>query len=84
MTSQTTLRDWRPDLPKVIPALPPGETRKKESWITREGATQEEFANVRKAAERAVSTVAKGVEEARQAMEEQGKFQCPRKPRCTY
>jgi hypothetical protein len=74
MSSQSTLRDWRPDLPRVIPALPPGETRKKESWITREGATLEEFANSRKAADKAVATVAKGVEEARQATEEQGQL----------
>lgn len=74
MASRTTLRDWEPNLPRIIPALPPAEARKKPSIIAREGASVQDFANARKAADKAVAAVARGVEEARQATEEQGEL----------
>lgn len=74
MASRTTLRDWEPNLPRIIPALPPAEARKKPSIIAREGASVQDFANAMKAADKAVAAVARGVEEARQATEEQGEL----------
>jgi len=74
MASRTTLRDWEPNLPRIIPVLPPAEARKKPSIIAREGASVQDFANARKAADKAVAAVARGVEEARQATEEQGEL----------
>jgi hypothetical protein len=72
MSSQKTLRGWRPNLPSVISALPAGESRKKSSVAIKGGAADEE--SLHNAADRAVVTVARGVDEARQATEEQGEY----------